>query len=445
MTRLLLVDDDAQLRAGMSAYLRRLGLEVFEAGSCAEGRQLQVAQHPDLTIVDYDLPDGTAFDVLQAMREREAADSAIVLTGVGTIDLAVKAIKSGAEHFLTKPVDFESLVHLIERTVEAQRQRRRHNASRLGERAAPDPFLGKSQRIAELRELATRVLASDAPVLIQGETGSGKGVLARWLHEHGRRSDESFVDLNCAGLSQDLVASELFGHQRGAFTGAVASKPGLIEVAHKGTLFLDEIGDLDPLVQPKLLKALEEGTFRRVGDVAMRSSDVRLIGATHHDLGALVRAGRFREDLRFRINTLTLHIPPLRERSEDIGELARTLLAGLPNPHESAPVEIADEALAVLRSYAWPGNIRELRNVLERALLFRKGSLIDRKALHFDRGLEPDSAAQAPLTLDEAERQHIADTLDRLGGRVDEAAKALAISRSALYAKLKKYRLGPSA
>jgi DNA-binding NtrC family response regulator len=453
MTRLLLVDDDAQLRAGMSAYLRRLGLEVFEAGSCAEGRQLQVSESPDLTIVDYDLPDGTAFDVLESMREREASDSAIVLTGVGTIDLAVKAIKSGAEHFLTKPVDFDSLVHLIERTVEAQRQRRQNTASKLGARTALDPFLGTSRRIQELRELSTAVLGSDAPVLIQGETGSGKGVLARWLHDHGRRSDEPFVDLNCAGLSHDLVASELFGHQRGAFTGAVSNKPGLIEVANKGTLFLDEIGDLDPLVQPKLLKALEERTFRRVGDVALRASDVRVLGATHHNLAALVQAGRFREDLRFRINTLTIEIPPLRERPEDIGEIARTLLGGMspaaPNRlgarGDPSQAEITEEAFGLLCAYRWPGNIRELRNVLERALLFRKGSAIDRRSLHFDRVLEPDSGADAPRTLDEAERQHISDTLQRLGGRVEDAAKVLAISRSALYAKLKKYGIGPSA
>jgi DNA-binding NtrC family response regulator len=452
MTRLLLVDDDAQLRAGMSAYLRRLGLEVFEAGSCAEGRQMQLTESPDLTIVDYDLPDGTAFDVLASMREREATDSAIVLTGVGTIDLAVKAIKSGAEHFLTKPVDFESLVHLIGRTVETQRQRRQNTASRLGAPAALDPFLGTSERMQELRELSTAVLGSDAPVLIQGETGSGKGVLARWLHEQGRRRDESFVDLNCAGLSHELVASELFGHQRGAFTGAVSSKPGLIEVAHKGTLFLDEIGDLDPLVQPKLLKVLEERTFRRVGDVALRASDVRVIGATHRNLAALVQAGRFREDLRFRINTLTLEIPPLRERAEDIGAIARSLLRGMsaPVPNRLGPrgdpsqTEITDEALRLLCAYRWPGNIRELRNVLERALLFRKGNAIDRKSLHFDRSLEPDSGAAAPRTLDEAERQHISETLQRLGGRVEDAAKVLAISRSALYAKLKKYGIVPS-
>jgi DNA-binding NtrC family response regulator len=445
MARLLLVDDDAQLRAALSAYLRRTGLEVLEAGTCAEGKQLQATELPDITIVDYDLPDGTALDVLKAMQEREGTDSAIVLTGVGTIDLAVKAIKAGAEHFLTKPVDLESLVLLIQRTLEAQRRRRQHVASNVHVRTTPNPFLGKSRRIAELEELARAVLGSDASVLIQGETGSGKGVLARWLHENGRRKDEPFVDLNCAGLSQDLVASELFGHQRGAFTGAVSNKLGLFEVAHRGTLFLDEIGDLDPLVQPKLLKALEDRTFRRVGDLTLRTSDVRLIGATHRDLAALVGEGKFREDLRFRVNTLTLEIPPLRERAEDIPELANALLAGLVGPGQE-PAVIVEDALHVMQSYHWSGNIRELRNVLERALLFRSSGVIDRKALRFDRGLSPDAkGASIPRTLDEAERQHIVDTLSGVANRVDEAAKILGISRSALYAKLKKYGIATSA
>jgi DNA-binding NtrC family response regulator len=365
---------------------------------------------------------------------------------VGTIELAVKAIKAGAEHFLTKPVDLESLVLLIQRTLDTQRRRRQQAASNAQARSAPNPFLGKSRRIAELEELARAVLGSDAPVLIQGETGSGKGVLARWLHENGRRKDEPFVDLNCAGLSQELVASELFGHQRGAFTGAVSNKLGLFEVAHRGTLFLDEIGDLDPLVQPKLLKALEDRTFRRVGDLAVRSSDVRFIGATHRDLAALVNEGKFREDLRFRVNTLTLEIPPLRERAEDIPEIAKALLSGMAGPGQESVV-IADEALDVMRRYHWSGNIRELRNVLERALLFRSGGVIDRKALRFDRSLSPDAkgGGSVPRTLDEAERQHIVETLQGVVGRVDEAAKILGISRSALYAKLKKYGIATSA
>lgn len=437
MRRLLLVDDDTRLRSGLAAYLRRLELEVLEAGSCAEWRELQGAETPDLTIIDYDLPDGTAFDILQAMQEREVGESAIVLTGMGTIDLAVKAIKSGAEHFLTKPVDLETLALLVQRTLEAQRGRRRQAAARTAVRGAPNPFLGASERIAELRELAMAVVKSDAPVLIQGETGCGKGVLARWLHENGRRKEEPFVDLNCASFSQDLVASELFGHQRGAFTGAISNKTGLLEVANRGTLFLDEIGDMDLTVQPKLLKVLEERNFRRVGETSVRNCDIRLIAATHRNLAQLVKSNRFREDLRFRINTITLELPPLRERPEDIGLLAGTVLESLAGQAATTPT-ISPEALQVLRSYSWPGNIRELKNVLERALLFCKDGVIDRRALRFDRSLEPD-AESGVRTLDEAERHHIATTLQRLGGRVDDAAKVLAVSRSALYAKLKKY------
>lgn len=436
MGSLLLVEDDAQLRAGVGAYLRRFGVTVWEAGSCAEARREWTARAPDLTIMDYELPDGTALDLLASLREQGNTDPVIVLTGMATIDLAVKAVKAGADHFLTKPVDLESLVVLVQRTLETSRVRRRGAVSKLGRKSAPSPFIGQSRGIKELQELAHAVLASEAPVLIQGETGSGKGVLARWLHDHGGRKEEPFVDLNCAGLSHELVSSELFGHVRGAFTGAVTNKSGLLEAANRGSLFLDEIGELDPLVQPKLLKVLEERTFRRVGDVAARACDVRLISATHRSLAALAKSDKFREDLRFRINTLTLDLPPLRERSEDIAEIARALLDGM----DARATEITDDALELMRRYPWPGNIRELRNVLERAILFRKGDALDRSALRFDRNLEPDPPSSGELcTLDEAERKHIAATLTRLGGRVDEAARVLDVSRSTLYAKLKRY------
>lgn len=437
MGSLLLVEDHAPLRTAMATYLRRFGVEVWEAASCAEARQAWATHTPELLVTDYVLPDGTALDLLRGLREIGSAEPAIVLTGMGTIDLAVQAIKAGAEHFLTKPVDLESLSALVQRTLETSRTRRRGAASKLNRKQALEPFVGQSRAIAELRELAHAVRSSEAPVLIQGETGTGKGVLARWLHDNGPRKEEPFVDLNCAGLSHELVNSELFGHQRGAFTGAVANKPGLIEAANRGTLFLDEVGELDPLVQPKLLKVLEERTFRRLGDVVARACDVRLISATHRSLAALTKAERFRADLRFRINTLTLDLPSLRERSEDIPELARALLDGL----GATTTEITDDALDVMRRYPWPGNIREMRNVLERAILFRKGAVLDRSALRFDRNLEPDppSASSELCTLDDAERRHIVTTLNRLGGRVDEAARVLAVSRSTLYAKLKRY------
>lgn len=441
MDKLLLVDDDVQMRNVLALYLRRCGFNVLDAATLADARKLQAQETPDLTIVDYQLPDGTAFDLLSAARERESSEAVIVLTGLGTIDLAVRAIKSGAEHFLTKPVDLESLEILVRRTLDQQRDRRQRAFTAAVASATPTPFLGTSRAIRRLEEMAAAAIASDVPVLILGETGTGKGVLARWIHENSARKSEPFVDLNCAGLSRDLAESELFGHQRGAFTGAVTSKPGLIEVAHKGTLFLDELGDLDLAVQPKLLKALEEGSFRRVGELSSRASDVRLVAATHRNLASMVKEDRFREDLLFRINTLTLELPALRERPEDIRSVALTVLSDLCRRRGRAAPALAEEAAEILQHYRWPGNVREMRNVLERALLFCKGDVLDRVALRFDRSLEPDGAEAEAQTLDDAERRHIAAILSRVGGRVDDAARILDLSRSSLYAKLKKYGL----
>jgi DNA-binding NtrC family response regulator len=445
LDKLLLVDDDVQMRNVLALYLRRCGFNVLDAATLAEARKLQAKETPDLTIVDYQLPDGTAFDLLNAAREHESSEAVIVLTGLGTIDLAVRAIKSGAEHFLTKPVDLESLEILVRRTLDQQRDRRQRAFTVAVASAAPTPFLGASRAIRRLEEMAAAATGSDVPVLILGETGSGKGVLARWIHENSARKVEPFVDLNCAGLSRDLAESELFGHQRGAFTGAVTSKPGLIEVAHKGTLFLDELGDLDLAVQPKLLKALEEGSFRRVGELSSRASDVRLLAATHRNLSAMVKEDRFREDLLFRINTLTLEVPALRERAEDIPAVAHTVLNDLCRRRGRVAPELAKEAVDLLQQYRWPGNVRELRNVLERALLFCKGDVLDRSALRFDRSLEPDQSEADAQTLDDAERRHIAAILVRAGGRVDDAARILALSRSSLYAKLKKYGIKSAA
>lgn len=439
MDKLLLVDDDVQMRSVLALYLRRCGFTVLDAANLADARHLQAKESPDLTIVDYQLPDGTAFDLLSTTRERESQEAVIVLTGLGTIDLAVRAIKSGAEHFLTKPVDLESLEILVRRTLELQRDRRQRAFTAAVASAAPTPFLGKSRAMRRLEEMAAAAIGSDVPVLILGETGTGKGVLARWIHENSARKSEPFVDLNCAGLSRELAESELFGHQRGAFTGAVTSKPGLIEVAHKGTLFLDELGDLDLAVQPKLLKALEEGSFRRVGELSARATDVRLLAATHRNLAGMVKEDRFREDLLFRINTLTLEIPSLRERPEDIRAVATTVLSDLCRRRGRVTPELAEDACLVLEQYRWPGNVREMRNVLERALLFCKGDALDRDALRFDRSLAPDTEGVESQTLDDAERRHIAAVMSRAGGRVDDAARILALSRSSLYAKLKKY------
>jgi transcriptional regulator with PAS, ATPase and Fis domain len=317
-------------------------------------------------------------------------------------------------------------------------------------RRPTDPFLGVSAAIRTLEEQAHRVLGTDRPIWLRGETGAGKGVLARWLHARGPRADEALVELNCAGLPRELVESELFGHEKGAFTGATQAKPGLLEVAHRGTLFLDEIGDMPLELQPKLLKALEDRQVRRLGEVRDRPVDLQLIAATHQDLGERSRAGTFRSDLYFRISTLKLDIPPLRDRPDDVPVLARDLLERVAADLALPPAELAADALEALRRYAWPGNVRELRNVLERAVLLgREGGVITRADLSFERGDQTQApAAEAAgewddLTLEQVEARHIARILTVERGHVERTAQRLGISRSSLYAKIKLYGLQP--
>jgi len=286
------------------------------------------------------------------------------------------------------------------------------------------------------------VAPTDATVLINGETGTGKSVLARWIHEHSTRSKESFVDLNCGGLTRDFLETELFGHEKGAFTGAVQGKPGLLEIAHKGSLFLDEIGDVDVQVQPKILKVLEEKQFRRLGDVRDRRVDIRLVAATHQNLSLLMKDKRFRSDLFFRISTIPLIVPPLRERVEDIALLAEHLLVRLSAELGFGSVEITPEAMRRLQGYFWPGNIRELRNVLERAVLLSGNRVIGERNLHFDDTEWPEEKPDnLNRTLEEMERDYISQVLQSEGGRVEITARKLGIPRSTLYAKIKQYKL----
>jgi DNA-binding NtrC family response regulator len=309
------------------------------------------------------------------------------------------------------------------------------------QRAEIDPFLGTSPAIRSLAEQARKLLDAESPILIQGETGTGKGVLAAWLHRRGTRAKEAFVDLNCAGLAREFLESELFGHEKGAFTGAIARKQGLLEIAHGGTVFLDEIGDVDPQVQPKLLKVVEERRFRRLGDVRERYVDIRLIAATHADLAALAREGRFRSDLYFRISAIPLFVPPLRERGDDVLILARSLLNRIAADLGRSVPSLEPDAERALLDYHWPGNVRELRNILERALLLGEGRPIGRDAMRFDAIGACPAVADASLTLHDLERRHIERVLGDTGGKVAEAARRLGIPRSTLYQKLKDYGL----
>lgn len=435
---ILIVEDEAAVRFGIRDFLEEKGFEVAQATSCQEAQEVFRATRPSVVILDYALPDGSALTLLRPLKQIDPTAAMIILTAHGSIDLAVRAIKEGAEQFLTKPVELNALLAIIRRLIDDQRNRRRQLTGQLrASRDVVNPFLGNSVAIRELEAQAAKAVTTDSPVLIQGETGVGKGVLAAWLHSRSPRAEEPFVDLNCAALSRELLESELFGHEKGAFTGAVATKTGLLEAAHGGTVFLDEIGDMAPDVQPRLLKVLEDQRFRRLGDVRDRRVNVRLLVASHRDLEALMSAGQFRSDLYYRISTIPLAIPPLRVRAEDIPVIAGHLLTRCA-ADLGRRVELAPDAVRLLQSYAWPGNIRELRNVLERAVL-----LSDRPVLHRDdlrlTPRAPEAATSTRVTLRELERRHIEQVLREEGGHVEAAARRLGIPRSSLYQKIKQH------
>jgi DNA-binding NtrC family response regulator len=441
--RILVIDDEPGLRFGVRDFLEMHGFKIDEAESCREAQQIFRSARPDIVIADYMLPDGTALDLLPRLKEIDADIPLLILTAHGSIDLAVRAIKEGAEQFLTKPLELPALLVILERLLANQRNHQKQLASRSQQnRSAVNPFVGTSQAIKVLSEQAKRVLATESPVLILGETGSGKGVLARWLHENSPRAEEAFVDLNCAGLSRELLETELFGHEKGAFTSATSSKQGLFEVAHRGTIFLDEIGDVDLQIQPKLLKVLEDKRFRRVGDIRDRQVDVRLIAATHQEMGQLVREKKFRDDLYFRISTIPLNFPSLRERVEDIPILADYMLQKFSADLGRGEIRLEDDSIKALQAYSWPGNVRELRNVIERAVLLSEHKNITLKELHFD----GHAGSRTPmfdsnLTLLEIEKQQIERVLREENGRVEKAAKRLGIPRSSLYQKIKKHHI----
>jgi DNA-binding NtrC family response regulator len=443
--RVLLVEDEAGIRLGIRRFLEAKGFEVTEAETYRAAAESFAARPADAVLLDNRLPDGNGIDLLARLKEIAPTVPAVVITGHGSIEEAVRAVKEGAEQFLTKPVDLAAVLVILERALENRRAMRQKAAGQSRQaREAVDPFLGTGPAMKRLFEEAQAVADSDSSVLILGETGSGKGVLARWLHDRGPRAAEAFVDLNCAGLSRDLLESDLFGHEAGAFTGATRAKPGLLEAAHKGTVFLDEIGDMELTVQPKLLKALEQRLIRRLGEVRDRHVDIRLLAATHQDLAALVREKKFRSDLFFRINTVTLEVPPLRGRVEDIPLLTQRVIAAVAKDTHHREVLVSEEALGTLMAYDWPGNVRELRNVLERALLLTRGDALEARHLRFaftSPASGGDATEDAKMSLEEVERRHIARVLEAEEGNVERTAKVLGISRSSLYQKIKVYGL----
>ena len=444
--KVLVVDDESGVRFGIRDFLEQHGYEIEEAESCQDAQHIFRTSRPDIVIADYMLPDGTALDLLPRLKEIDSSIPLLVLTAHGSIDLAVRAIKEGAEQFLTKPLELPTLQVILQRLLQKQRNHHKQLASKSRQvRQAIDPFIGTSSAIRGLADQARKILNTESPILILGETGTGKGVLARWLHENSPRADEAFVDLNCAGLSRELLETELFGHEKGAFTSATASKQGLFEVAHRGTIFLDEVGDVDLQIQPKLLKVLEEKRFRRVGDVRDRQVDVRLIAATHQDIGQFVREKKFRNDLYFRISTIPLSFPPLRDRIEDIPTMAQYLLNKLSADLGRGEITLDEGCIKALQAYSWPGNVRELRNVIERAVLLSDHGSITLRDLNFEgHATVGASFLDSRLTLIELEKQHIERVLQEEQGRVEKAAKRLGIPRSSLYQKIKKHQISSS-
>jgi DNA-binding NtrC family response regulator len=358
----------------------------------------------------------------------------IIISGHGDIPIAVEAMRRGADNFLTKPVNMEDLDVFLRKSLELGTLRRRNLTSQRLEKK-DKIYFGESPVMKKVMALASLAAAKDAHVLLMGETGSGKGVLARWLHDHSSRSSAPFVELNCSNLRGDLLTSELFGHARGAFTTAVQDRQGLIEVADGGTLFLDEISDMDIGVQAQFLKVIEEKQYRRLGEVKVRRSEFRLICATNRDLREEAEQGRFRKDLYFRINVFPVVIPPLRERPGDIPELVSNIMKKIGPPD----VKASHDAMELLKGYPWPGNVRELRNILERALLLSHGQLL--KVEHFS-SLECDQFLpdkNAANKLEDIEEEHIRTVIRRSAGDVRKAAEFLGISRATLYRKLKKF------
>jgi DNA-binding NtrC family response regulator len=443
--RILVVDDDQHLRETLSMLVRRLGHDITSAASVTEARALLDSSDFDLVISDLRMDDGTGVDLLRHARQAGETVPFIILTAYATVESAVDAMKEGAFDYLQKPFDKADVQLRIERALAERLHRIEHDYLR--ETASLNPeggeIIGVSGSFRAILDMVHRVAQSDASVLITGETGTGKGLIARAIHNASERAERLLVPLNLSALPEELVETELFGHTRGAFTGAVAHREGKFEVAHGGTLFLDEVGDVPLRVQPKLLQALEEQLIERVGSNQSRKVDVRIISATNRDLEAGVNAGEFRKDLYYRLRVVEIKLPPLRQRREDISYLVAHFLRGFSKRRARGVPAITDAALRMLEEYDWPGNIRQLRNTVERALVLCTRDVIDTSLL--DLGAPEASHEEQAQTLhletalDRLEKETILRALEQTDGVKTRAARLLGVSGRTLWYKLRKH------
>ncbi len=452
--RILVVDDERSMRELLSIVLRREGYDVTvaDSGRAAIG-ELERARF-DLLISDIKMPDMSGVEVLRAARRIDQDMLCVMITAFAAADTAIEAMRLGAHDYLSKPFDVDELKIKVRNALE-QRQLRQENVllkRALGTRHQFGNIVGRSEKMLTVFKLIEQIARTESTVLVTGESGTGKEWVARAIHFYSLRRDRPFVALNCGALPETLLESELFGHMKGAFTGASANKKGLIEAAEKGTLFLDEIGEMTPMMQVKLLRVLQERKFRRVGGVEELESAMRVIAATNQDLTKMIADGKFREDLFYRINVIPIHLPPLRERGEDIPLLAQHFLAKYGDQMGKHVTGLAQETMALLEAYLWPGNIRELENVIERAVALEKTAVILPESLpeHIVRraskgavpaGALPESGFDLEEHVRGLEREYIAQALQRANGVQIKAAELLGMSFRSFRYYAKKYNL----
>jgi two-component system, NtrC family, response regulator AtoC len=451
---ILVVDDERLIRWSLEQQLQREGYCVQSAETGTQALQRAQAEPPDVVLLDMRLPDGDGLEFLERFRAKDPECLVIMITAHGGVESAVRAMKLGAHDYLIKPVDPDELKLTIRKALDTRALRR--EVVRLQAQASHgstlDDLVGASRPVRELKALVQRIAQSDATtVLLQGESGTGKDLVARIIHFASARAQAPFLAVNCVALPEHLLESELVGHEKGAFTDAKTQKKGLFEQADGGTVYLDEIGDMRLDLQGKMLRLIEEKTFRRIGGVRDLRANVRIIAATNRDLTSSLAAGQFRTDLYYRLKVFPIALPPLRERPEDILPLARHFVARFSRELRREPPDIHGEAQAWLQRYAWPGNVRELRNVLERALILAPGGTLQTEHLPPETGGPPASAdvgapkaaavslPAAGLRLEEVERDLVRQALDATGGNQVRAARLLGISRDALRTRMKKF------
>ncbi len=455
MARILIIDDEPNLRRILTLILQEDGHTVAEAAGVTSALEMLAADRFDLVISDKKMPDGDGFDVLAYCRENEPSLPVVILTAVATVELAVEAMQAGAFDFISKPFVPEVVTAVAKRATERTKLIRENVVLREEARrfAFADEILGQSEAILELKRTIAKVAPTNATVLITGETGSGKELVARAIHKGSSRSKETFLAVNCAAVSEQLLESELFGHEKGSFTGADKPRQGFFEAAHNGTLFLDEAGEMSLGLQAKLLRVLTDGQFMRVGATVPRTVNVRVIVATHRSLAERVREGLFREDLYYRLAVVPIEIPPLRDRSEDVPELVTSLIEQVSRELKVPPKPISPDALEKLRKYRFPGNVRELRNLVERACILASGDEITAHDLVLSSDQLSDSQGHRKVPalppdmslsdhLDSIEAELIRTALSESNGIQAEAARRLGISRSDIAYKIKKHAIG---